>query len=141
MRSIGATVYGRTTYDWAVRHGAFAGGGRAVVLTHRPIEKPPKGVESFSGDVRDLAARLRRELTGTGKDIWLMGGGLSIAPFHEAGLVDRWELAIIPKLLGAGIRLFPNHPRGVERLRLTRSRALKNGIVEAWYEPEPRAGV
>ena len=141
MREIGATVYGRTTYDWAAAQGAFKRGGlglrsgRVVVLTRRPIAKPPEGVEVFGGDVRRLAARLRKELAGTGKDIWLIGGGLSIAPFHRAGLVDRWELSIIPKLLGAGIPLFPRRTGGVERLRLTHSRPLKSGIIEAWYEP------
>lgn len=89
------------------------------------------------GDVRELAARLRTELAGTGKDIWLIGGGNSIAAFHEAGLVDRWELSIIPALLHDGIPLFPNRSGGLERLQLTRSWTMRNGIIEAWYEPAP----
>lgn len=141
MRTIGATIYGRTTFDWALAQGHAgavnpdAPGGKAIVLTHRPIENCPAGVETFSGDVRELASRLRAELKGTGKDIWLMGGGRSIAPFHEAGIVDRWELSIIPILLGNGIPLFPPHSRGFGGLKLARTRALSNGIVEAWYEP------
>ncbi len=135
MSTIGATVYGRTTFDWAVSHGFFGEGGRAVVLTRRPIPGQPKGVEAFSGDVRELAGRLRRELAGTGKDIWLMGGGLSIAAFHEAGLIDRWELSIIPVTLGDGIPLFPKHSRGLSGLKLAHSRSLRNGIVVVHYEP------
>ena len=136
LKAIGATVFGRKTYDWAVAHGYLdTSGGRTIVLTRRSLKNPPAGVEAFGGDVRDLAARLRRELAKSGKDIWLMGGGLSIAPFHAAGLVDRWELGIVPVLLGDGIPLFPKHSRGLTGLRLTRSRALKNGIVEVWYEP------
>lgn len=142
IRSIGATIFGRTTFDWAVAHNYFSSGdnagGKVVVMTTRPIDACPPGVEAFSGDVRELAARLKRELAGDAtrptKDIWLMGGGLSIAPFHEAGLVDRWELAIIPVLLGDGIPLFPRHTRGVESLRLVHSRVLTCGIVEAWYQ-------
>lgn len=142
LRTIGATIYGRTTFDWAMAQGhagatdPTAPGGRAIVLTRRPIENCPAGVEAFGGDVRELAATLRAELKGTGKDVWLMGGGRSIAPFHEAGLVDRWELSIIPILLGNGIPLFPPHSRGFGALRLTRTRVLENGIVEAWYEPK-----
>lgn len=141
LRTIGATIYGRTTFDWALAQGhagpadPAAPGGKAIVLTRRPLENPPAGVEAFSGDVRELATRLRAELAGTGKDIWLMGGGQSISPFHEAGLVDRWELSFIPILLGNGIPLFPAHSRGFGSLKLTRNRILKNGIVEAWYEP------
>lgn len=135
MSTIGATVYGRTTFDWAVAHGFFADGGRAVVMTRRPLPGPFKGVEAFRGDVRELAGRLRAELSGTGKDIWLMGGGLSIAAFQEAGLVDRWELSIVPVTLGDGIPLFPKHSRGRCGLKLVHSRALSNGIVAVQYEP------
>ncbi len=137
VKTIGATIMGRATYDWSVAHGhAGQAGGRCLVLTHRPIDHPPPGVEAFEGDVRELADRLRRELADTSKDVWHMGGGLSIAPFHAAGLIDRWELAIMPVVLGDGIPLFPKHSRGAERLRLTRSRTLKNGIVEVCYEPQ-----
>ncbi len=142
MKTIGATIYGRTTFDWALAHG-YAGGGskhKVVVLTHRPLPPNiPGAVEAVSGDVRDVARRLREQLRGTGKDIWLMGGGLSIDSFHQAGLVDRWELAIIPVLLGDGIPLFPRHSRGLDSLSLTHTRALKNGIVEAHYEPKTDA--
>jgi dihydrofolate reductase len=64
-----------------------------------------------------------------------MGGGISIAAFHAAGLVDRWELGIVPILLGEGIPLIPAHSRGHEPLRLTHGRTLKNGMIEAHYEP------
>jgi dihydrofolate reductase len=140
-KSIGITVCGRKTFDISLSQG-HSGGGRAVVLTHRLLKKPAPGTEAFSGDVCELTDRLRAELAGTGKDIWLMGGGESIAPFHAAGLVDRWELGIIPVLLGDGIPLFSKNSRPQQGLRLTHSRILTNGIVEAWYEstaPSARA--
>jgi dihydrofolate reductase len=137
MKTIGVTVVGRVTFDWAVSQGQ---GGkfceRTVLLTHRPLRNPSPGVEVLGGDVRVLASQLRRDLAGTGKDIWLIGGGKSIATFHAEGLVDSWELSVIPVLLGDGIPLFPKHTRGAERLRLQHSRTLKNGMVEVCYEPE-----
>jgi dihydrofolate reductase len=66
-----------------------------------------------------------------------MGGGESLASFDEDGLVDRWELAIIPVLLGEGAPLFPHRARPVTPLRLVDNRALGNGIVQVEYEPEP----
>jgi dihydrofolate reductase len=135
--TIGATVMGRATYDWTVAHRyAIEAPGRCIVQTHRPLKEARPGVEAFAGDVRKLAAELRRELAGSGKDVCLFGGGESIASFHAHGLVDRWELAIIPVLLGDGIPLFPSRSHRVERLKLARSRALKNGVLEVWYEPD-----
>lgn len=139
FRTVGATVMGRTTWDWSVAHGyPVASEGRCIVQTHRPLGDAPPGVEAFAGDVRELAAELRRELRGTGKDVWLMGGGESLAGFDEHGLVDRWELAIIPVLLGQGAPLFPRRSRPVTPLRLVNSRALANGVVQVEYEPERR---
>ena len=141
--TIGAMVMGRATWDWTVAHqNPVRTAGRCIVQTHRPLENAPEGVEAFAGDVRELAAELRRELAGTGKDVCLFGGGESIASFDEHGLVDRWELAIIPVLLGDGIPLFPRRARSVQPLRLVRSRALENGTVLVEYEPAraPSAG-
>jgi dihydrofolate reductase len=134
--TIGATVMGRTTWDWIVAHEyTLEAEGRCIVQTHRPLADAPPRVETFDGDVRELAADLRRELAGTGKDVCLFGGGESIASFDAHGLVDRWELAIMPALLGDGIPLFPRRTRPVQRLRLVESRALGNGVIQAVYEP------
>ena len=137
FRTIGATVMGRTTWDWTVAHGyAIEPKGRCIVQTHRPLGSAPPGVEAFAGDVRELAADLRRELRGSGKDVWLMGGGESLAGFDEHGLVDRWELAVIPVLLGQGAPLFPRRSRPLTPLRLVHGRVLSNGVVQVEYEPE-----
>lgn len=134
--TIGATVMGRRTFDQALTFEQWQPPSeRTVVLTHRPLDNAPDGVEPFAGDVRQLADELRHQMAEVGKDVWLMGGGECIRPFHEAGLVDRWELYVIPVLLGAGIPLFPaGEPTGVD-LKVTRTETYGNGIVEVWYEP------
>lgn len=140
FKTIGATVMGRATWDWMVEHKhPLETEGPCIVQTRRPLGKVPAGVEAYAGDVRKLARRLRAELRGTDKDVWLMGGGQSLDTFREHGLIDRWELAVIPVLMGDGIPLFPRHARGLESLRLTHSRVLSNGIIEVRYEPA-RAG-
>jgi dihydrofolate reductase len=141
MNSIGAVIMGRNTFGDAVARGgggSLTGQGKCVVLTHRPLERPPSGVEAFGGDVSKLADRMRGQLAGTGKDIWLMGGGQAIDAFLAAGQVDRLEMGIMPILLGDGIPLFPKHSRGLQGLAQTHCRALKNGVVELWYEPQDR---
>lgn len=136
LATIGAVVMGRTTYDQTLTFGH--GGGAATpsfVLTHRALPADtPKHVEAFSGDLTRLAARLRKTIT---KDVWLMGGGVSLDSCRRAGIVDRWELSFIPVLLGTGLPLFPPGAAGIEALRLVHTRALTNGILEAHYEPRP----
>lgn len=128
---IGATVVGRRTFD---RFGAGPGEDPVIVLTHRPLEGAPEHVQAFGGDVRDLAARLRVALEPTGKDVWLLGGGLAIRSFHEEGLVDRWELFRIPEELGEGVPLFPPGAPDLAGWRATPRRTYSNGIEEVWYE-------
>ncbi len=138
--TIGATVMGRRTFDQALGSGEWKPPStRTVVMTHRPIENPPNGVEGFAGAVTDLTVSLRADLAGSGKDVWLMGGGESIRPFHEAGLVDRWELFRIPILLGTGVPLFPAGAATGWDLWPRHSRTYSNGIIETWYEPREDA--
>ena len=139
QQSIGATVLGRATFDQSLELGHPFAGERMIVLTHRSITDAPPGVETFGGDVSELAANLRNDLAAGNKDVWLMGGGLSIAPFCKADLVDRYELYIMPVLLGTGIPLFPPNLKTSTELRLVRTRELPKGIVETIYEPANRA--
>ena len=68
-----------------------------------------------------------------GKDIWLFGGGELFRSFLELGLVDTVEPAIIPVLLGDGIRLLPT-PAVQTRLQLIGHRVYpKSGIVLLEY--------
>ena len=59
----------------------------------------------------------------------------SIRPVHEAGLVDTWEISVIPTVLGGGIPLFPPTTRGEEPLTLLGTRTFKSGVVELRYAP------
>lgn len=68
--------------------------------------------------VPDGAAELVRELkAGDGRDIWLYGGGQLFRSLLLAGLVDTVEPAVMPVLLGGGLRLLPEAP-GPWRLTL-----------------------
>jgi dihydrofolate reductase len=138
MATIGATVMGRKTFEVALKLGMPPGGSdqRSIVLSSKRPRGAPAGFEHFKGDLRRLVETLKRDLAGTGKDIWLMGGGEAIEAFRAAGLVDRWELSVIPIVLGEGIPLFPKRKYDPLPLRLSHTRAFSNGVVELWYEPE-----
>jgi dihydrofolate reductase len=152
MRTIGVTIMGRTTFEFARKlHGRGSapgderasasddpdsiGGATTVVHTRRPLDAPRAEAAPYRGDPAALVAHLKRRLAGSRKDIWHMGGGASLDAFRAAGCIDRWELAVMPVLLGAGTPLFPRHSRGLEGLRLTEHKAYRNGVVGLTYEP------
>ena len=135
-RSIDAIIVGRTTFDQSRSWGVWDNlTKRVIVLSSQPLKKPPPGVESFHGDVRRLARQLARDGS---EQVWLMGGGQSLRPFHDANLIHRWELFIIPTLLGDGIPLFPKRKPSDNSLVLVKCKKHKRGIVELHYEPAPR---
>lgn len=138
LRTVGAAVMGRDTYDFAMSHGPEAasmwGDMPLYVLSHRSIPKA-RNVTRLSGDVRNIASRLRAECPRG--DIWHMGGGRSLMEFLDAGLIDEWRLGVIPVLLGDGIRLFPTAPYSVRPLRLASTRQYRSGALELRYDAAP----
>ena len=134
LAGIDTIVWGRTTFEgYGMKPPGlepFGQGMRHVVLSHR---SPPAGAdpraEFTAQPPAELAARLRE---GSGKGVWLMGGGASAAAFLDAGEVDELFVHVIPVLLGAGIPLFAAKPRDVA-LRLLESRAFPDGVVRLHY--------
>lgn len=137
IKTLGALVMGRGTYDFMVRHpmGASPYGPLPMyVLSNRPLAalpSPAPPITRISGDIRELAEQLRSATNG---HIWLMGGGVTLKAFLEADLIDRWDLAVIPVILGDGIPLLPKATPAVRSLRLARTRTFKSGVVSLVYE-------
>jgi dihydrofolate reductase len=52
--------------------------------------------------------------------VLVMGGGTTIAQATEAGLVDEFDLHLVPLLLGGGSRLFDRLRAGLIELEPTR---------------------
>ncbi|KAF4451308.1 riboflavin biosynthesis protein RibD domain-containing protein [Fusarium austroafricanum] len=66
-----------------------------------------------------------------GKDIWLMGGGMLAAQCFEADLVDTVEAAVMPVMLGDGVKMV--EPVHNMRLCLSECKTLKSGIIMTRY--------
>jgi dihydrofolate reductase len=117
LDTCGAVLTGRRTYD--ISHG-WQGHGPApglplFVLTHRPPEQVPETTVpyTFVTDGIESAVKQAGEVAGE-KYVSLMG---SAAPQQclRAGLLDEIQLAVVPVLLGSGVRLF-DHLGGPVRL-------------------------
>jgi dihydrofolate reductase len=134
FRSIDTILWGRKTYDLALKmgHGA-AGYGPKVknyVFSHKPPQPAAPGVEFVNQPVATFASRLREE---KGKDIWMMGGAGLIASFLDPGEIDEFIIHVIPVLIGEGIPLVQPKHRLVA-LQLRSNRRYDDGVVRIHYE-------
>lgn len=122
-----ATAEGRSIFDGMSVY--------VVSTTLDPTAHPD--VEVIGGAGRgDLFEELHRVKAAPGKDIWLFGGGVLFRSLLEAGLVDRVEVAVVPRLLGAGVPLVPGLS-SIAALELHSSELFDSGIVLLKYDVGP----
>lgn len=85
----------------------------------------------LNGDVADEVRRLKQE---PGNDMVILGSGSLVSQLTAHGLIDEYQIVVVPVALGAGRTLFEGLQQRVP-LRLTSSRAFPNGNVVLTYEP------
>jgi len=131
IATIRTLVMGRGTYDFIARqpNGWPYGDRRAYVVTSRPLPPGPSTVEASTQGVDALVAQLRQLDDG---DVWLVGGGQLQNAFISRGALDELDLFIVPEMIGAGIRLFPE-PGPVKQPQLVSATALDRGCVHMRY--------
>ena len=109
-----ALVMGRHSYDVFVATGGGVGPALPTYVYSRTL---PEGERDGVTVVRDAIAHVRTlKQSDEQKPIWLWGGGELFRELAAAGLVDGVDVAIIPVLVGGGIKLLPEPG---PRLRLT----------------------
>lgn len=129
VTSIDCFVLGSRTYEHALQLGWPYGDTPTVVVTNRELPSTRKSVEFYSGDLKKLVEEILAPRYG---NIWLVGGAMLCQSFLRLDLVDEIRLAIVPVLLGDGLRLFDNS--GIEtRWHLKNVIAYKTGVVELLY--------
>lgn len=136
FKSIDTVIYGRKTYDMAVK---FVEEGievpndakiRNYVFSHRrPPKKVLPGFEFVAEPIKKFAKRLRAQ---KGKGIWMMGGGGIIASFLDEGEIDEFIIHVIPTFIGEGIPLIAPRPRTVP-LKLLSTKKYSDGVVRLHY--------
>ncbi|MDD7942538.1 dihydrofolate reductase family protein [Actinomycetospora lutea] len=127
----GAILAGRVTYGGddpnrgTDAEGAFGGqyDGPVVVLTHRPPDDAPDGIE-FVTDLVTAVDRAR-ELAGD-RDVNVLGADVA-AQCLDAGLLDEVLIFFAPVMLGDGTPIFRR--AGGQQVSLERM----PGETEHWY--------
>ena len=130
--SFDTVLLGRKTYEVARQMGGGPEmpGMQEIVLSRTLRQSECHGV-TVSDDARNTVVKLKAE---PGKDIWLFRGGSLFHSLLGMGLVDTIEVAIIPVLLGGGVRLLPD-PAERAKLKLTKHRVYaKTGTVALEYD-------
>jgi dihydrofolate reductase len=128
--AIDCYVLGSRTYEHALELGWPYGDIPTVVVTSRELPSTRKSVEFYSGDLKRLVHEILAPRYG---NIWVVGGAMLCQSFLSLGLVDEIRLAIMPALLGDGLRLFGKSSTETS-WRLKDVVAYKAGYVELWYE-------
>jgi dihydrofolate reductase len=127
---VDAILMGRATYEAVRAMGEWPHQGKpVVVLTHRALHDAPPGVVARGGDIAAVAD----ELAAAGHArIWVEGGGQVVRQMLEIGRLDVLEMALIPRVLGAGLPLFPDGTRETA-LRLVSGAPRPGGALHLIY--------
>ena len=123
FRDTGAIVMGRRMFGGPPDHGPWGddpGDGfwsddppfkmPVFVVTHHPresVEKQGGTTFHFVTDGPEAALKQARETAGD-RNVAIAGGASVIQQYLAAGVVDEFQLHIVPVMLGDGIRLFDN---------------------------------
>jgi dihydrofolate reductase len=128
---VDAILMGRGTYDAVRAMGEWPyPGKRVVVVTHRALDDAPEGVEARAGDLAAIVAAM--EAQGLGR-VWVEGGGEIIRQMIAIGRLDVLEMGVMPRVLGAGIPLFPEGTPDT-RWRLVSCATRSGGALHLVYE-------
>ena len=138
-----ALVFGRVTYEMMIQFWPtpMALQSMPEVATH--MNAAPKIV--FSNTLReatwqntmlvsgDVAKEMQRIKSEAGPNMTILGSGKLVAALTQAGLIDSYQLVILPVVLGSGRSLFEG-VSGNPRFRQTASRTFKNGNIVLGYD-------
>ena len=131
--NIDTIIMGRKTFDQIVTSLSCAQwpyiGATTYVLTHHNETNDTEHIRFENMDVCQLVEELR---AGAGKNIWICGGAEVAGRLIEKNMIDTYHLAIIPVILGGGIKLFGGSASKID-LTLVETKKY-NGIVEVIYD-------
>jgi dihydrofolate reductase len=84
----------------------------------------------------DMAKEVRKMKKAPGKDLVIFGSGTIISQLTQEGLIDEYQIAVHPVILGAGRTMFEGL-KGELNLKRRSTRSFRNGVVMLCYEPVP----
>jgi len=103
--TVGTIVMGRLTYEEVlILADEFPYADKPCFVLSRSKQVSAPHISFTDESINTLIPTLKSTSEG---DVWLLGGGQLASAFLQEGLLDELHVAIIPKILGDGIPLFP----------------------------------
>jgi dihydrofolate reductase len=138
----GVLMFGRTTYELMTKYwptpvaaknnpvvAKYMNDRPKIVVSHS-IEKPDwNNTTRVQGDLPSAIRKLKQE---SGDDICILGSGSIIAQLAPEGLIDSYQFAVSPIVLGEGKTLFEGVKDRVH-MKLLSSRTFANGMAVLCY--------
>lgn len=128
--SIDTVVMGRKTYEQLLTLGDYPYKGKINYVVSRLNPEAQDDNVIFITD--NIAEFMRSLLVGSGRDIWLVGGGELIDLFIQERLIDEFIISVHPVLLGSGIPLFKRQQAEMP-LVLMGCTPFASGLVQLCY--------
>lgn len=105
--NIDTVVLGKKTYDQVTEvlsPGVYPYEDvKSYVFTNKNLVSTKDNISFVNGNIAEFIEQTKNT---KGKDIWIVGGASLVKPLVEHNLIDEYQITIIPKILGKGIRLF-----------------------------------
>lgn len=140
----GTLLFGRVTYDLMARYWPTPQAMKNAPVLAGHMNQAPKVVFSRTmehaswSNTRlmkgDIAAEVRKMKQQPGEGMAILGSGTIVSQLAQEGLIDEFQIALIPVVLGKGRTMFEGVTKRLA-LRLTSSRTFQNGNVVLRYEP------
>jgi dihydrofolate reductase len=140
----GVLVFGRKTYELMASYWPTPMALQNSPVVAKGMNEMPKIVFSRTLDEAswnntklvkgDLATEVRKLKQESGPDMVILGSGSIVSQLAEQNLVDEYQLALSPIVLGKGRTLFETIKEKLS-LKLTNSRTFGNGTVFVCYQP------
>lgn len=135
MQTVGAIVMGRRSYTESLLH-------PERIIRDIPVyvlSKQTLDVSSTPNTVcvsQDISTFIHDIQAKTDKNIFVLGGGVTVSRLLSAGLVDEIIQFVAPVILGNGIPLYPSGTRFMQ-LELLESVSYLTGMVKFHYRVLP----
>lgn len=140
----GVLVFGRKTYDLMASFWPTPAASQYYPVVAERMNALPKVVISRTMQKPtwnnttlmkgDIAGELRRMKQKSPSDLAIMGSGSIVSQLAPEGLIDEYQVVVVPVVLGKGRTMFDGVKERMS-LKLVHSRTFDNGNVFLCYEP------